>query len=590
VHAPVAQQQHARITMLMAERERRRQRKLQARRGGLVHFVRYFWHVLEPATPFVDGMPIYAICEHLEAITFGDINRLLINVPPGFCKSLLVNVFHPAWEWGPMNLPHQRFVAFSYSSRLTERDNGKFRNLIQSEAYQLLWGDRFAVDKTGELKISNDRTGWKLATSIGGLGTGERGDRVVCDDPHNVKDIESDVVREETARWFRESMSNRLNNPKTSAIIVIMQRLHENDVSGLILSEEFDYCHLMIPHEFSPAPYPVRDGRVVYEGNKIGWIDPRALDENGELLPPAALDEQDGVLAWPERFDEEDVETFRQELGPYGFSGQHDQSPVSRKGGIFALENWQLWEEPENGKFPTMDFIIASLDSAFTEKEENDPSGFTVWGVWRDAAEEAEDLGRRLRQPGRLDRNEMPTQLPGPKLMLMHAWRKHLKIHGPDMPRRPNETYAAWVQRTRKHWGLVEWVADTCKRFNVDMLLIEAKASGIDVINEMRRLHGDAPWGLEGAQAPSDKVARALSIQPIFAQEIVYAPARDWAEMVKNEMATFPKGRYKDLTDSAAHALKWLRIKGLIQRPEEIASLVRARAQFRKKPAPLYAV
>src|SRR4029077_8866993 len=102
------------------------------RQGGLIAFVRHFWHVLEPETPFVDGWPLWAMCEHLEAVTRGDINRLLMNVPPGSMKSLLVNVFWPAWEWGPMTLSHLRYVTFSYSASLTERDNGKFRDLVTS--------------------------------------------------------------------------------------------------------------------------------------------------------------------------------------------------------------------------------------------------------------------------------------------------------------------------------------------------------------------------------------------------------------------------------------------------------------------------
>jgi predicted phage terminase large subunit-like protein len=587
LHAPAAQHQLARLNGLRAEKDRRRQRKAQRAPGGLLEFVRYFWHTIEPATELIEGWPLEAICEHLEAVTHGDITRLLVNVPPGYMKSLLVNVFWPGFEWGPMDMPHQRYVTFSYSSRLTERDNSRFRALVQSPDYQAMWGDRFALTKTGELKVENDKTGWKLASSIGGLGTGERGTRIMLDDPHNVKEIESDIVREETVRWFRESMLNRLSNPKTDAIVVIMQRLHESDVSGTILEGEFNFCHLMIPMEFSPAPYPVRDGVVAYDGNDIGWIDPRALDDDGEMLSPAELDEREGELAWPERFDAEVVERFRLELGPTAYNGQYDQSPVSRKGGIFLLDWWQLWE-PENGKFPTMDFIVASLDSAFTEKEENDPSGLTVWGVWRDEAEESADLGRRLKQGAVLDRQMMPERLPGPKIMLMHAWRKHLRIHGVDMPKRTGESQLAWAQRTRKHWGLCEWVADTCRRFNVDMLLIEAKASGLDVINEMKRLYGGEPWGIEGVPAPQDKVSRALAVQPVFAQEIIYAPGRDWAEMVKNEMAAFPKGRYKDLTDSATHAIKWLRLKGLIQRPEELARIARARAENRTRPVVLY--
>jgi predicted phage terminase large subunit-like protein len=550
------------------EAEFNKERKAQARRGGLIRFVRYCWSALEPDREMVEGWPLDAMCEHLEAITRGDIKRLLINVPPGMMKSLLVDVFWPAWEWGPMNRPYLRYVAFSYSATLTERDNGRFRALLESERYRSLWGERFTLERIGDRKIANTRTGWKLATSVGGVSTGERGDRLVLDDPHNVKQSESEQVRQETVRWFRESMSNRLNDENT-AIVVIMQRLHEEDVSGFILSAELNYTHLMIPMEFEPERFPAD-----YEGNEIGWIDPRATDDDGDLLDAAAMDERAGELAWDKRFPRSQVEEFKIDMGPFAYAGQYQQAPMPRKGGIFELGWWQLWESP-TGKFPDMDFILVSLDSAFTEREENDPSGLTVWGVWRPTG-----------QPW------LPDELSGedevPRLMLMHAWRKHLKIHGEDIPKRQDESVASWTKRAQPRWGLCEWVAHTARRFNADTLLIEAKASGLDVIHEMRRLYADERWGIVGMPAPKDKVSRALAVQPIWAQEVVWAPARDWAEMVRSEMAMFPKGRYKDLTDSATHAAKWLRDKGLLRRNEELLRERRAVAEKRKKPMVLY--
>src|SRR5215472_9406066 len=147
---------------------------------SLLDFVRWGGHFLEPETrPFVWGWHLEAFCKHLEAVTRGEITRLLINCPPGAMKSLLTEVFWPAWEWGPLAQPHLRYVTASYNEGLTVRDNIRFHQLISQPAYAELWGDRFTIDRTGEHKITNDRTGWKLATSSGGLGTGERGDRVV---------------------------------------------------------------------------------------------------------------------------------------------------------------------------------------------------------------------------------------------------------------------------------------------------------------------------------------------------------------------------------------------------------------------------
>jgi predicted phage terminase large subunit-like protein len=345
----------------------------------------------------------------------------------------------------------------------------------------------------------------------------------------------------------------------------------------------------MIPMEFDPSIYPAAD----YTGNELGWIDPRALDDDGEMLSPFDLDQRDGDLAWPERFPANVVSGFKYELGPHAYAGQYAQSPTARRGGIFDLAWWNTWDPPESGKFPPMQFVIASLDSAFTEKEENDPSGFTVWGVWIDEEGVRADLAKSMTMgqsmsPDEIEAAISPEMFEGrvPKVMLMAAWRKHLKIHGSHDLKKHNETYANWVKRTQKDWGLCEQVAHTCKRFDVDVLLIEAKANGLSVAQEMERIYGGERWSVHLAQAPNDKVARALAVQSCWSQGIIYAPERDWAEMVKSEMANFPKHRFKDLTDSATHAIAWLRKNGLIQRPEEMARLIRARSEF-KKPAPV---
>jgi predicted phage terminase large subunit-like protein len=503
-----------RFGRLLREAQKRKERKRQAGVGGLLNFVRHFWDVLEPQTELVEGWALEAICKHLEAVSFGQITRLLINVPPGFMKSLLTDVFWPAWEWGALGKPHLRYVAFSYSSGLTERDNGKFRDLLLSAKFQALWGHRFKLRKIGEVKVTNDKTGSKLATSVGGIGTGERGDRVIVDDPHNIKDGESEVIRTETVRWFRESLSNRLNDMEKSAIVVIMQRVHEADVSGTIISEDLGYVHLMIPMEFD-------SGRQCDTGI---WVDPR---------------EHEGDLAWPERFSPDAVASLNHELGPYAFAAQYQQAPTPRGGGIFKREWWQLWEG-EGGKFPPFDYIVASLDAAFTEKEENDPSGFTVWGVWTDPESELEwnERSGQFWKRGARGLN---------KVMLVHAWRKHLQMHGSVPPKEQDETDAAYIRRTQPTWGLVQWVAHTCRRFKVDRLLIEAKASGITAAQEMQRLYGTEQWQTQLEQVTGDKVARAHAVVPAWSQRLVWAPDREWADLVIDEMETFPKGKHDDL-------------------------------------------
>jgi predicted phage terminase large subunit-like protein len=551
---------------LLAEHKRRQTKKLQSQRGwydedgvrqgGLIAFVRYFWHVVEPETPFGDGWPIWSMIEHLEAVSFGEITRLLMNVPPGFMKSLLVDVFWPAWEWGPLNRAHLRYVAFSYSASLTERDNKRFSDIVTSEAYQELYGDHVKIGLTGVTKITNEKKGWKLASSVGGVATGERGDRVILDDPHNIIEGESEIERNKTTRWFRESMSNRMNDMRVGAIVIIMQRVHEDDVSGVVLEQGLDYCHLMIPMEFEPRASVT---------NVLGWTDPRDDVDN----PDAA----EGELAWPERFPPKVWNFMKRDIGPYAVSSQYQQSPVPRGGGIFKREWWQSWECKTLNFGIEFEFLLASLDSAFTDKEQNDPSALTIWGVFVHP-----ESGKK-------------------RVMLVGAWRKHLQFSGPRIARKIGESDVGYRQRTMEHWGLIEWVRDSCRKFKVDKLLIEAKASGISAAQELQNRYGREGYAVQLCPVSGDKVARALAVQATFANLIVYAPAFEWsdmfvdfAELVIDEMAVFPKGRYKDLTDSATQAIKSMRDWGLLQTDEEVTATENERVTHRPRQTAVYPV
>jgi predicted phage terminase large subunit-like protein len=264
---------------------------------------------------YVHGWHIDAVAEHLTAITDGQISRLLINVPPGMMKSLLVGVLWPAWEWGPRNRPSTRVVATSHSIPLAVRDNLKARRLVQSEWYQGLWGDRVKLtgDQNAKTKFENTATGFRDAMAFRSL-TGSRGDRVVIDDPHSVDGAESEAERTSVTQTFLESVPTRLNDPKRSAIVVVMQRLHERDVSGVAIAKGLGYEHLCLPMEFEPE----RRCRT-----SIGFADPR--NEDGELL-------------FPGRFPREVVERDKIPLGPYAVAGQFQQRPVPREGGLFKRE------------------------------------------------------------------------------------------------------------------------------------------------------------------------------------------------------------------------------------------------------------
>jgi predicted phage terminase large subunit-like protein len=210
-----------------------------------------------------------------------------------------------------------------------------------------------------------------------------------------------------------------------------------------------------------------------------------------------------------------------------------------------------------------MEFILVSVDSAYTEREQNDPTGCTVWGLYRVNGQ--------------------------PRIMLMHAWRKWLRMNGKYEPRLPNETTPQFVRRTQGEWGLVEWVAHTASRYRADKVIVEAKASGLTAVQELERLYGTEVWGTEAVSVVGDKVARCHQVSPIWSQLMVAAPDKDWSDMVIDEMAQFPKGRYKDLTDSATQAIKWMRDAGLIVHRHEIAADEREMLRYKSfKPKALY--
>jgi len=286
---------------------------------SLAEFVGMAWHVIEPNQEYVHGWHIDALSEHLEAVSNGQITRLLINIPPGTMKSMECGVFWPAWEWGPLGRASIRFIGASHEEGLATRDNRRMRSLVQSQWYQERWPIRLLGDQNVKTYFENEDTGWRQSCPVKSM-TGKRGDRVLWDDPHSVEAALSAAERETALRVFKETLPTRLNNPDSSAIVIVMQRLHEQDVSGLIISnlKEYGYEHLCLPMEFEPK-------RKCY--TSIGFEDPRT--EEGELL-------------FPERFPRHVVERDKVVMGSYAYSGQMQQSPTPRGGGFFAWENLEI--------------------------------------------------------------------------------------------------------------------------------------------------------------------------------------------------------------------------------------------------------
>ena len=314
----------------------------------LSYFVKQAWHVIEPAQDYVHGWHIDAVCDHLEAVFRGQINRLLINIPTGMMKSLLVSVFFPAWEW--IHFPSTRYVTASHSQDFAVRDNVRMRRLVESDWFQQRWAIPFVKDQNEKTKFENKMTGFRQAMAMNSM-TGSRGDRVILDDPHSIEGALSQADCKKTIRMFTETVPTRLNNPDTSAIIVVMQRITESDISGHIISHDLGYEHLMLPMEYEPE----RKCKTMI------FTDPRTKE--GELL-------------FPERFPKEVVERDKKVMGSYAVAGQFQQRPTPRGGGIIKGEWFGRYKT-----LPPLKIKKIFGDTAMKTGEQNDFSVFECFGV-----------------------------------------------------------------------------------------------------------------------------------------------------------------------------------------------------------------
>lgn len=500
---------------------------------SLRDYIPIVWPVIEPGRKFVSGYPIDAICDHLQAVTEGHIRKLLINVPPGCMKSLTTCVLWPSWEWGPRNRPDYRYVCASYSDALTVRDNRRTRLIINSEEYQSRWGHRFNLvgDQNAKTKFETNQRGFKIATSVRGLGTGERGDRVIVDDPHNVKDGESTAKREEALAWFTETMPTRVNDADTAAFVVIMQRVHERDVSGLILANELGYDHLMLPMEFDerrrcyvrvPLNYMGQHQKpeeVVFNPRERCWQKEEHLPKTNEghdmfnvaelkrsTMYSADWRESQGELLWPQRFSESYLEndlkpSLRAWGGGYAEAGQLQQSPIPRGGGMFNRDDIKFLEPSEvkdlRGRI-VRGWDLAASDgqtSSYTAgvKAMIDQHGrFIVLDVVRD---------RKLSH--------------GVKKMLKSCGEQDGKLVEIDIPQDPGQ--AGKAQKA----DLAAW------------------------------LHG---YNVKFSPESGDKVVRATPVSSQAEAGNMYLVRAPWNDSYLTELCVFPNGQFKDQTDATSRA------------------------------------
>ncbi len=487
----------------------------QLLRRSLKEFVKGAWHVLEPGTPLVWGRHLDVMCEQLERVTKGEVTRLIINVPPGFAKSMICAVMWPAWQW--LENPGRRMIAATYVQRLTLRDAAKCLRLVQSDWYRALipqlygrgWNKAWELTQENVTTFATSEGGMRDATSVEGTGTGLRGDDVLIDDPMNAAEYPTPEALEAVSSWFDVRMRNRLNDMQRSSIVLIMQRLHEADLVGHLLAQDakqkdnpdwVPFTHVCLPAEYEPDRSNVFDWRT----------------NRGELL-------------FPERFPKKVLDGEKIAKGAQ-YHAQYQQQPVPTSGGIFPMRSIRFWyprdaqppmpwhEKDEDGgsvpceqvPFPDrFDVKLTSWDLSFKKAETSDFVAGQCWGAL--AAKRCNSpLGAYL-----LDQAHLRAGLSGAVAQIKAMAARH-----PDA----SATY------------------------------VELAANGFAAVESLQ----SEIYGTVGVKPDGGKIARMWAAEPMFAAGNVYLPHPDlfpWVKTLLDELRSAPRGAHDDCVDACTQAL-----------------------------------
>lgn len=295
-------------------------KSLSVEKMSLREFIPAAWSIIEPARVFSHNWHLDCISEHLEAVDAGQISRLIINIPPRFGKSSQVTVLWPSWSW--TGSPWSRWIFCSYAATLSVKHSRDRRLIMESDWFKEKWGNRvrMAEDQNQKAEFQNTARGHMIATSVGGSTTGKGANKLVVDDLINPFDAESKSSRESAIDFFRHTLTTRLDDPKTSAIVVVEQRTHKADLSGTLMG----------------------DG---------GWVRlslPVLAEARERIIFPMTgrvVDREAGDLLWPERHDVKSLEQQKVNMGTRAYAAQYQQSPTSEEGAILRRSWWKFFRE-----------------------------------------------------------------------------------------------------------------------------------------------------------------------------------------------------------------------------------------------------
>lgn len=470
--------------------------KPEAAEASLHEFVKQAWPIVEKAVKFRDNWHIKGLCLHLEAVTRGEIEQLLVNVPPGTMKSLIVNVFWPCWVW--IKNPATRWMFGTYAVRLASRDSLRRRSIIESEWYQANWGQKvqLAPDQNQKLIFENLERGWMFSTTVDGSGTGEHPDFFVIDDPINASQAESDAFRERAIEWYINTVAMRGVGRKVKRVVV-MQRLHEMDLAGFLLHQG-GYEHFCLPMRFEEG----RRCRTI-----LGWEDPRRTE--GELL-------------WPTLYDEAKVRQLERTLG-HRAAGQLQQRPSPARGQVFSVDDFRTfsWDTTDSAPKGTnhLPLVFTLVDGDVTKR-------YFAWEcLWFQTCDTASKVKRQN------DYTVVGTfaLTPGGDLLVYEITRAKIEI--------PQQY--AFLKAQRGKYPFLSFQA------------IEDQGSGIGLIQQ--GLSDGLPF--RALKADADKLTRSQVVLTLYGGHKVYHPSGlQWLGDFEDELLQFPTGAHDDQVDVLSYA------------------------------------
>lgn len=491
-------------------------------RGRLYDFVRIAWPVVEPS-PLEWNWHLEEVCNHLEAVSRGEILRLVLNQPPGTAKSSVTGIFWPIWEW--IFRPGTKWIFASYDASLVgTRDGGKVIKLLQSDWFRLRWGTLLPPGKPAASSFVTVRGGFRFATSVAGRVTGRHADIQVVDDPIKPRDATGGATMTKSqiqtvSSWWKDTMSSRMVNQATGRRVIVMQRLTDDDLAGEMLRTG-EYVHLRLPMEYRPD----RPCHTPWGGDR--------RTEKGELLFPA-------------RFPASAVHRLRtSEMGERVYSAQCQQEPAVEGGGTFKRIWFRFWHTQSNVPEPCL------CEECFSA--ERQLPGHTGPVTWQDyigpgPCDVLPPFGVELQSwDMTFDDTETSDFVAGGVIRTLYSKSYLLDVVNQRLDF--VETLAAVKRMSEKHPKTYD-------------KLVESKANGPAVI---RMLKNHVP-GLTPVEPMGSKEARANASQPVFqsGEFLIPHPALvPWAWSYMKQLEAFPKGAHDDLVDMTTQALVRLRAHG----------------------------